>query len=189
MSFLEYFIIIMMIVIAVFYVKKHYGEVDYVKSQVDQRFYLVRKLPDRQKAADFLANMNKDINTLIKHLMSTYPNDENIRRLYKNYNPESVSEGSSESGYTSYSVNKGEKIILCLRQKGTNEFADKNVVMYVTVHELAHLMTEEVGHTQTFWDNFRFILKEAVDIGLYNKVDYSKDPVKYCGIKITSSVI
>lgn len=189
MSFLEYFIIIMMIIIAVFYVKNHYGEVDYVKSTVDGRHYLVRKLRDRQKAADFLARMNQDINTLIKHLMSTYPEDPNIRRLYKNYNPESISEGSSDSGYTSYSVNKGEKIILCLRQKGSNEFVDKNVVMYVTVHELAHLMTEEVGHTESFWDNFRFILTEAVKIGLYKKVDYSKEPAKYCGIRITSSVI
>lgn len=189
MSFPEYFVIIMMIVIAVFYVKKHYGEVDYVKSKIDGRMYLVRKLPDSQKAADYLADIAKDINALIKHLMSKYPDNEDIRRLYQNYNPDSISEGSSENGYTSYSVNKGEKIILCIRQKEDNAFVKKNIVMYVTVHELAHLMTEEVGHTQTFWDNFRFILKEAVDIGLYTKVDYSKEPVKYCGIKISSSVI
>jgi hypothetical protein len=86
-------------------------------------------------------------------------------------------------------VNKGEKIVLCLRQKNTNELVAKNVILYVTIHELAHLMTSEVGHTKTFWNNFKFILQEAVDIGIYNKTDYSKEPAKYCGIKITSSVI
>jgi hypothetical protein len=57
------------------------------------------------------------------------------------------------------------------------------------VHELAHIMTTEIGHTPLFWSNFRFLLREAVDIGLYKKVDYFKEPSDYCGIKINSSVI
>jgi predicted metal-dependent hydrolase len=189
LSFVEYFIIIIMIIIIVFYIKKYYGEVDYVKSSIDDRYYLVRKLSDKQKAADFLADINKECQKLIKHLVTKYPENPDIIRLKENYDPESVSEGSSENGYTSYSVNKGEKIILCLRQKDTNELVPKNVILYVTIHELAHLMTSEVGHTKTFWNNFKFILQEAVDIGIYNKTDYSKEPAKYCGIKITSSVI
>lgn len=189
MEFLEYFIIIVFVVIILFYLKKYYGEIEYVKSSVDNRYYLVRKLADKQKSADMLADINKDCVTLIKHLQKKFPENEDIKRLYKNYNPDSISEGSADSGYTSYSVNKGEKIILCLRQKDTNEFVEKNVIMYVTVHELAHLMTNEVGHTDVFWNNFKFILQEAVDIGIYKKVDYRKNNVKYCGIKITSSVI
>lgn len=189
MSFLEYFVIFIMIVIVVFYIKQHYGEIEYVKSKIDERRYLVRKLSDKQKAADYLADINKDCMMLIKHLKKKYASNVDIQRLAKNYNPDNVSEGSSDSGYTSYSINKGEKIILCIRQKDTNELVDKNVVMYVTIHELAHLMTDEIGHTPKFWDNFKFILTEAVDIGLYKKVNYSKEPVKYCGIKITSSVI
>lgn len=189
MEFLEYFIVIIFILIILFYLKKYYGEIEYVKSPVDNRYYLVRKLSDKQRSADFLAEINKDCITLIKHLMKTYPERADIKQLYKNYNPDSISEGSAESGYTSYSVNKGEKIILCLRQKESNEFVEKNVILYVTIHELAHLMTDEVGHTKKFWDNFKFILQEAVDIGIYQKTDYQKSPVKYCGIKITSSVI
>ena len=189
MSFVEYFIILMMIIIVIFYIKKHYGEVEYMTAHTDGINYLVRRLPDSQQAADMLGSINNDLKKLVKHLMSKYPTNPDIRRLYENYNPQSVSEGSSDSGYTSYSINKGEKIILCLRQKDDNSFVDKNVVMYVTIHELAHLMTEEIGHTPKFWDNFRFILKEAVDIGLYTVVDYSKSPQDYCGIKISSSVI
>lgn len=189
MSFLEYFVIFIMIIIVVLYIKQNYGEVEYVKSRVDNKTYLVRKLSDKQKAADLLASINKDCLALIKHLQEKYPNNDDIRRLAKNYNPDNVSEGSNESGYTSYSINKGEKIILCLRQKEDNAFVDKNVILYVTIHELAHLMTSELGHTDMFWDNFKFILKEAVEQKIYTKVDYNKTPSRYCGIKITSSVI
>lgn len=189
MQFLEYFIIIILVVIILFYFKKHYGEIEYVKSKVDERQYIVRKLSDRQKAADMLASIVKSCLKLIDHLVKKYPDHPDIKRLKKNFNPENVSEGSPENGYTSYSVNKGEKIILCIRQKHSDEFVDMNAVLYVSIHELAHLMTSELGHTQKFWDNFKFILQEAVEIGVYQKVDYAKNPVPYCGIKISSSVI
>lgn len=188
-SFVEYFVIFVMIVIIIMYVKQYYGEVSYIKSSVDNRMYLVRKMEDQKQAANYLADINKMGVKLINHMKSKYPDDPNVKRLVENYNPNNISEGSTDSGYTSYSINKGEKIILCIRQKDDNSLVDKNVVMYVFVHELAHLMTKEVGHTPTFWENFKFLLQEAVDTGLYTKVDYSKDHAKYCGIKITSSVI
>ena len=80
--------------------------------------------------------------------------------------------------------------MLCLRQKDEEKsFVEKNVLLYVAIHELAHLMTDEIGHTPKFWTNFRFLLTEAVDIGIYVKVDYSKKPADFCGIKVSSSVI
>ena len=189
MSFLELFIVIIMVAILFFYLKKYYGEVEYIKSTIDNRKYLVRKLPDRQEAADRLARVAQDCQKLIDHLKEKDGKNPDVVRLVKNFNPENISEGSNDSGYTSYSINKGEKVILCIRQKGTDMLVDYNGLMYVTIHELSHLMTEEVGHTKMFWDNFKYILTEAVNIGLYKKVDYAKEPVKYCGIKITSSII
>lgn len=189
-TFLDFFIIFVIITILFMYIKNYYAEVTYIKSKIDNRNYLVRKLPDSQQAADLLAQINIDLQKLVKHLMATYPSDNNIVRLYKNFNPDNISEGSPYSGYTSYSVNKGERIILCIRQndeKGT--FVDKNVAMYVSTHELAHLATESIGHEPEFWTNFKFILQEAVNIGIYTKVDFAKDPQPFCGIKVTSSVI
>jgi hypothetical protein len=190
LSFLDIFIIFIVIIILFFYLKTYYAEVTYVVSKVDNRKYLVRKLPDRQEAADRLASINLDLQKLVKHLSAKYPNKNEVKRLYKNFNPNNISEGSAQSGYTSYSVNKGERIILCIRQKDNKDsFVDRNVVMYVAVHELAHLATESVGHDKTFWNNFRFLLQEAVDIGIYTKVDYAAHPAPYCGIKVTSSII
>lgn len=190
MTFLDFFIIFIIIIILFLYIKNYYAEVTYVKSKLDGRNYLVRKLPDRQKAADYLASLNKDSLKLIIHLTAKYPNKSEIKRLFENFNPDNLSEGSAQSGYTSYSVNKGERIIMCIRQKDAEDsFVDKNTVMYVMCHELSHLATESVGHDQEFWDNFKFILTEAVDIGIYTKIDFEKSPAKYCGINITSSII
>jgi hypothetical protein len=188
MSFTEIFVIFIMVIILVMYVQNHYGEVEYVQSSVDKKQYLVRKLSDKQQAANYLANINIDLSALVKHMVAKYPSNEDAQQLYKNYNPDAVSEGSIESGYTSYSVNKGEKLILCIRQKDKS-FVKKNVILYVAIHELAHIMTKEVGHTTMFWDNFKFLLQEAIDIGIYEKINFSAQPHEYCGIQITNSVI
>lgn len=188
MNFLDVFILFVITLVFVMFIQNHYGEVEYVKSNVDGRQYLVRKLKDKQLAADYLADINKKLLQLVKHMMAKFPNNEDVERMYKNYSPNSISEGSVESGYTSYSVNKGEKLIFCIRQKDQS-FVDKNVVMYVAIHELAHIMTKEVGHTDSFWSNFKFLLEEAIEIGLYRKENFNDSPKDYCGIQITNSVI
>jgi len=188
LPFAEIFVVFVMSLILLMYLMNHYGEVEYVKSSKDNREYLVRNLSDKQQAADLLASITEDLNTLVNHMISKYPNSPESIRLYKNFNPNSVSEGSVDSGYTSYSVNKGEKIILCIRQKDQS-FVDKNTIMYVAVHELAHLMTSEIGHTTTFWTNFKFLLNEAISMALYKKTDYGDKPQDYCGIKITNSIV
>lgn len=188
LSFTEWFAVFIMLLIIIMYVQNRYNEVEYVTSTIDQRRYLVRKLPDSRQAADLLASINADLTRLVHHLLAKFSKDESVRKLFDNFNPNAVSEGSIESGYTSYSVNKGEKIILCIRQRD-NSFVEKNVLLYVAIHEIAHIMTTEIGHTTLFWSNFRFILKEAIDIGVYKKVEFDKRPEDYCGIKISSSVL
>lgn len=187
-SFTEFFVLFIMTVILIMYIQNHYGEVEYVKSNVDGRMYLVQKLNDKQAAADYLGSVNESLLRLVRHMISKYPENADAQRLFKNYNPDSISEGSIESGYTSYSVNKGEKIILCIRQRDKS-FVDKNIILYVAIHELAHLMTSDIGHTTTFWENFKFLLKEAIFLKIYKKVDFNDKPQDYCGIKITNSII
>lgn len=186
----EIFVVFIVLAIILMYVYNSASEeeVEYKTSILDGRRYLVRKLPDSQEAADLLADINIDLVALIHHMMAKYPNNDDILTLYRKFDPAAVSEGSIESGYTSYSVNKGEKVILCIRQSD-DSFVDKNVLMYVAIHEIAHIMTLEIGHTQMFWDNFKFLLHEAIRIGMYKKVDFDKKPEDYCGIQIASSVV
>jgi hypothetical protein len=170
------------------YIRRYYSEVEYMTSKVDGRDYLVRKMPDSQEAADRLARLNSRLLTLVRHMAAKYGDNRDVLRLQQRFSPDAVSEGGMENGYTSYSINKGERIVMCIRQTD-GSFVDDNVVLYVAIHELAHIMTIEVGHTDTFWSNFRFLLNEAVEIGLYQKVDFQHKPSDYCGIKINSSVI
>ena len=91
---------------------------------------------------------------------------------------------------TSYSENKGQKIVVCLRDK-TNPpnypLVDENTVMFVVLHEMSHLMTETIGHTPEFWSNFKRVLHDAVRLSIYKPVNYAHSPTPYCGMKITDS--
>lgn len=186
-SYTEAFILFVMIVIIFMYIKQYYGEVEIVRAKTDDRRYIVRKLPDAQEAAELLARINAKLARLVEHMASSYPSDAAVLKLHRNYNPDSLSEGGTEVGYTSYSVNKGEKIVMCLRQRD-DSFVSENVLVYVAIHELGHLMTSEVGHVPAFWQNFRRLVQEAIAIGVYTRVDFDSQPQPYCGISITSSV-
>jgi hypothetical protein len=164
------------------------GEVEYVKSSVDGKEYLVRSLPDKREAANLLAQIIAKLQQLIKHLEDTHPSDERTVRLIRNFNADAISEGSENAKYTSYSVNKGEKVVLCLRSRDKqNKLMDVNTMMFVALHELAHICTESIGHDETFWENFKWLLENAVQTGLYKKQDFQQKPVEYCGIQITDS--
>ena len=190
MKFVEFFLTFIIVIILFFYLKNHYAEVTYIKSQVDGNMYLVRRLPDKQKAADTLAQLALDVEKLIKHMLAKYPENKDVKRLYENFNKNNMSESSPDSGYTSYSVDKGRRLVLCLRQKDAmNTFVEYNTLMFVVLHEATHCMLTDIGHTPKFWETFRFILKEAIAIGLYKHVNYNKSPKDFCGIKITNSVL
>lgn len=187
LSFNDYFVIFFVVILLFFYLKNMYAEVEYKKSK-DGHTYLVRRVGNSQEAAEYLADIADRLEKIIKHYVAKHPDSKEGKRLYENFNKNNISEGSVESGYTSYSVNKGERIVLCIRQKD-NSFVDKNIVMYVAIHELAHLGDGNVGHNESFWNFFRKLLLEAVEIGMYTKTDYSSNPQPYCGIQITHSVI
>lgn len=186
------FVSMVLFTFTAFYIKNRSSEVETVVSSYDNREYLVRSLPNKAKAAALLGKMNKRLQILVDHMQSadSKASEEDVNRLAKNFNPDSISEGTEKSNYTSYSVNKGEKIVFCLRSKKENEkLIDINTLMYVAIHELAHLMTKEIGHPPEFWNNFKILLREGIKIGIYEKVDYSKQPVNYCGMKIKSNIL
>ena len=87
-------------------------------SQNDNIEYLVRDLENSQEAAEKLSS----INTKLKKLIDSLDKDERegIDRLKERYNPYRLTETEENSKYTSYSLNKGEKIALCIRKKGDN---------------------------------------------------------------------
>ena len=68
-----------------------------------------------------------------------------------------------------------------------SKLIDPNTLLFVAIHELAHVMTNVEGHKQVFWQNFKFLLVEAKEAGIYVPVDYKKNPEPYCGMDITDN--
>jgi len=164
------------------------NEVIYIKSSVDNNEYLVRNLDSKKEAADILAKLRIKLEKICEVMKMKYPNDESIERMNKRFNSDNITESGKNNQYTSYSVNKGEKIVFCIRQKDdTESFVDENTLTFVAIHELAHIMTKSVGHTTEFWDNFKLLLKESIENKLYIKENYSSNPKDYCGIKVSDS--
>jgi len=164
------------------------NEVSYVKSDIDNNEYLVRNRDNKQQAADLLAKVRLKLEKIISSMKQKYPNDKSVLKMSKKFNADNISESGKSSQYTSYSVNKGEKIVFCIRQKDEDEsLVEENTITFVSIHELAHIMTKSIGHTEEFWNNFRRLLKEAIELGLYQKEDYQSNPKEYCGIKVTDS--
>ena len=93
-----------------------------IKSKVDNKEYLVRDMADKQQAADLMASIRIKMSNLKVHLESKYPDKPQVKQLNTNFEPDPnrFYESTPDSDLTSYSVNKGESIHLCLRQREDN---------------------------------------------------------------------
>lgn len=169
----------------------YFNNLTYVQSVKDGRKYKVRNIETKVEAADLLAELRFRLEKLAHHIDKKYGNDNQCARLIKKrFKPRNISETPEHSKNTSYSVNKGEQLVFCIRPKDKKDkLHEVNLLMFVAIHELAHVGSVSIGHNDEFYDNFVFLLKEAVDIGVYQKIDFDRDNKEYCGMTITSSPI
>lgn len=69
-------------------------------------------------------------------------------------------------GDKSYTINK-QKIYLCLKDEN-GEYYNMNMLIFVTLHEIAHCLCDEIGHTDRFNDIFNELLEKAIKMKIYN---------------------
>jgi hypothetical protein len=203
--------IILIILIALFFLYRYYKEnvgMVYCKSTIDGRYYMVRDLANKQDAADLLSRIYKNMFFFSKKLLDNinrphiYPYKIYIIQLNNNIKNIVLRESSPHQETTSYTVNKGEKMVLCLRTGETNILYKENIknifntnlhninlIMYVVLHEMAHIACPEYDHTELFKKIFNFLCKQAIDMGLYSKINFESNPEEYCGIVINDSII
>ncbi len=159
-----------------------------VISEKDGNRYCVRERDQLDKAADLLASVTQKCQQMVEYMKARHPADERVKRLVEGFNPKTISETLPTSELTAYSENKGEKVAFCLnKRKNGTKLIDLNTLTFVALHELSHIMTVSVGHKQEFWQNFKFLLENAKEAGIYNPVDYKQNPQDYCGMKITDN--
>jgi hypothetical protein len=158
----------------------------------DGQSYEMQNLPNKDQAVALMADIKGRLLKLAHHYKSdqALSADPPVRRFLERFKTDVFIENDMDSKDTSYSENKGQKIVVCLRDKTKAPqypLIDANTIMFVILHEMAHLMTETIGHTQEFWSNFRRILGDASQLGLYSPVNYAQRPTPYCGMTITDS--
>ena len=192
----EHIIAIVLVILIIGLSITMYFESDYFQliciiSDVNGKKYCVRDRKELDKAANLLANTTENLNKLVEHLRQNHGSKENVSRLIKNYNPKAIKEILPTSEYTAYSENKGEKIAFCLNKDNKEDvdgkLIDINTLMFVALHELSHIATKSVGHTDEFWSNFKFILEESVAIRIYSPEDYKNNETSYCGMDINDN--
>ena len=160
-----------------------------IVSTADGKKYCVRERNNIERASNLLAQTTDKLKYLVENMNARYRNRKNVQRLVENFNPTTIKETLPTSEYTAYSENKGEKLAFCLNKnkKNNENLIDQNTLMFVAIHEIAHIMTLSVGHTEEFWQNFKFLLENAVELGIYEPIDYKKNPKNYCGMTISDN--
>lgn len=201
---LYYIIILVIIVILYIIYTMQYSDIVHMESDIDKNVYIIRRGRNHTEkfykdSANTLAIINQRMIRLIDYLYMTYMEDESknyfIKKLKENYNPYIISEAAVDPLYTTYTIDKKDMHI-CLRTRDSkDEIYDINLLMYVVLHEAAHLCNYNkngypiIGHGQEFRNIFKFLVEQAILIDVYQYVDYTHSPKEYCGINIQSQVI
>ncbi len=162
----------------------------YVKATLDNRDYFVSDRstnPTSEEIANTLALIRQNINKLTTYIKTNKQPTE-----YQNYMDELVNTVSNidisentKNIYTSYTINKKE-LVFCVRSKETGEIHNINLLMYVVIHELAHIACPEYGHGTLFKKIFKHLLSEANKANVYKTINFSSNNMEYCGMQITS---
>lgn len=81
-------------------------------------------------------------------------------------------------GNKSYTINK-QKVYLCLKDQN-KQYYNQNMLTYVLAHEIAHVLNNEVGHTEKFNTIFDALLAEMARQGVYDPSKRIDD--QYCAL-------
>lgn len=187
-------LIVLVIVFIYIFLFLHRQNVVYIEAY-DNTSYLVYKDNTETDKANMLAKISENLINLKQWLIANknnYPDYASyIDQLDRNFKEKKtvIYETDPKSDLTSYSVNKGEELSFCLKSKKTGELHQLNLLMYVAIHELAHIACPEVGHGELFKKIFKKFAEEAIICGVYTKEDFNENPTEYCGMIVSSSII
>lgn len=186
--------LILLIIIATFVDKE---DLTVVEGR-DGKKYEVRNLPDKDRAVDTLIDLRTSLASLLDYVEQSIDESKDPQVLrFKEYIPVmkqklpnvKIRENTASSKHTSYSVNKGQELVFCIRSKRDNNIHPLNELLYVAIHELAHIGCPEIGHTKLFYELNLFLLKKAVEFNLYRYNNYNNQPREYCGITLNNTIL
>ena len=139
-NFIKFFTIAFILFCIYIYYSNYHSELVHVKSNVDDELYLVRNLKDKQQAADMLATLSAKLTKMVDIVQEEKAKEDthctrSIDILKRRFRKDRISESPADADYTSYSVNKGEKIFFCIRAKDEGmQLVDENTLTFVALH-------------------------------------------------------
>lgn len=144
--------------------------------------------------ARMLETLIKNMEFLIIHLNNKYSDTPHWLKYLNEFDVRDISEAKWKDNVTSYTLDK-KHIYLCMQSRKTKQIYSLNTLTYVLLHELAHFCNFDkngnpiMGHGPEFMYLNTLLMKEAIEIGIYDYINYSKNNEEYCGITITSSIL
>lgn len=191
---MKIYLFIVLIFVLLFLHYYYSKETKWVKSKLDNNWYLIKgsKLTSEQMTenANTLAEINRRVLVLIDDTKAVYP------KLKELYNPKNLTEAAIDDRYTTFTLDKRD-IHVCLRTRDDHQHLyDIDRLMYVVIHELAHMANWDrttgqpiIGHGKEFISIFRDLVQRSLGLKIYKYRDYRESPVEYCGIIINSNVV
>ena len=177
-----------------------YDGTEYVQSTIDGKYYKVRNNRDKQEKADLLAVLYLKLNALVNNLAhSTYISNVNVQRLVVNWGRGvTVKEIGKMETDAAYVINK-QYMSFCIPDNTSKSLNDINLMTYVGIHELAHIMSQEIGHGDEFISNFEFLLNHAKQLKYFDPILKQNLPIyiqlnklntadNYCGVALVNSI-
>ena len=183
-----YFILFCFII----YISLNYTNDDVIYINIKNENFLVRNLYDKEIAAQTLLDIKNNLISIINKINNEKDINEYhdyTKKIEKRLKTVKIRESSPNSSYTSYTINKGEEMVFCIRSKNDNSIHDMNELLYVAIHEMAHIGCPEIGHTELFKKINIFLLSKAILYNIYNYKNYNINNIEYCGMNITSNIL
>lgn len=182
-------IITFFILISLIILERNELFIEYRKAKMNNVEYGIQETFDKSdEALELLAKLHLYMQKLVNDLGKKYPDDERVKRLVTKFKNCKIEESPNKDDESSYTINKGELMSICLRhKKETHPFHDYNTLLFVIIHELSHIASISEGHNAEFITNFKWLLQQAKALGYYEPVDYRTSPITYCGVKVTNN--
>lgn len=186
-------IFIVFLIIINYFSKISSKEVVYIISDYDNKKYLVLNKVDKHDAAYTLSVIRDRIKKLVDYLnknIDKYPDYKiYITQLITRIGDINLTENAPGEKFTSYTVNKGQEISLCLRNISTGKLHNINIITYVAIHEISHVACPVPDHDDPFRKIFIFFLQKSIELKIYKKENYDINPFNYCGLEIKENLL
>lgn len=146
-------------------------------------------------SSDILYFLDSQSHRLADHLVNKYGQydtdrarlSKRLKRRYRGRTRLVETDPGNKDEDTAFVIDKGWLLSLCIRKnkdKTVTEFHKRNFLTFVLIHELSHIASNVNNHPRRFWSVFKWLLYEAKNANppIYYYIDFSTDPVNYCGI-------